>query len=55
VRGDAGLGAGVHAFPAALDREVARLKLDALGVKIDDLTADQAAYANAWVPAPHEE
>ena len=55
VRGDAGLGPGVHAFPAALDREVARLKLDALGVKIDELTADQSAYANAWVPAPHEE
>jgi len=55
VRGDAGLGPGVHAFPAALDREVARLKLDALGVEIDQLTADQSAYANAWVPAPHEE
>jgi len=55
VSGDAGLGPGVHAFPAALDREVARLKLDALGVKIDELTADQSAYANAWVPAPHEE
>ena len=55
VRGDAGLGTGVHAFPAALDREVARLKLDALGVKIDELTSDQAAYANAWVPAPHED
>ena len=55
VRGDAGLGPGVHPFPAALDREVARLKLDALGVQIDQLTSDQAAYANAWVPAPHEE
>ena len=45
----------MHAFPAALDREVARLKLDALGVQIDELTPDQAAYANSWVPAPHEE
>jgi adenosylhomocysteinase len=41
--------------PAELDREVARLKLDALGVRIDELTPDQAAYAHAWVPAPHEE
>ena len=50
VRGDAGLGPGVHAFPAALDREVARLKLDALGVKIDELTSDQAAYAHRLGP-----
>ncbi len=49
------LAPGVHAFPAALDREVARLKLAALGVAIDEPTAEQAAYANAWVPAPHEQ
>ncbi len=55
VRGEAGLGPGVHPFPAALDREVARLKLDALGVEIDELSEDQAAYARAWIPAPHEE
>ncbi len=55
VRGEGGLGPGVHPFPAALDREVARLKLDALGVAIDELTDDQAAYARAWVPAPHED
>lgn len=46
---------GVHPFPAALDHEVARLKLDALGVEIDELTADQAAYRTSWVPAPHED
>jgi len=55
VRSGSELGPGVHPFPAALDREVARLKLDALGVRIDELTADQAAYAHSWVPAPHEE
>lgn len=55
VRSGDELGPGVHPFPAALDREVARLKLDALGVHIDELTPDQAAYAHAWVPAPHEE
>ena len=42
-------------FPAALDREVARLKLDALGVTIDELTAEQASYRTSWVPAPHED
>ena len=55
VRSGEDLGPGVHPFPAALDREVARLKLDALGVRIDELTPDQAAYAHAWVPAPHED
>jgi adenosylhomocysteinase len=55
ARGDADLGPGVHAFPSALDREIARLKLDALGVGIDEPTEEQAAYARAWVPAPHED
>ena len=55
VRGTIGATAAVHPFPAALDREVARLKLDALGVAIDTQTADQAAYRTSWVPAPHED
>jgi adenosylhomocysteinase len=46
---------GVHPVPAALDREVARLKLDALGVEIDELTPEQASYRTSWVPAPHED
>jgi adenosylhomocysteinase len=55
VRRGGELGPGVHAIPAALDREVARLKLDALGVEIDELTPEQASYRTSWVPAPHEE
>ena len=55
VRGDHELGPGVHPFPAALDREVARLKLEALGVTIDELTPEQATYRTSWVPAPHED
>jgi adenosylhomocysteinase len=55
VRAEHGLEPGVHPFPAALDREVARLKLDALGVRIDAETPDQAAYRTSWVPAPHED
>jgi adenosylhomocysteinase len=39
---------GVHAVPASLDREVGRLKLDALGVRIDAPTPEQADYAEAW-------
>jgi adenosylhomocysteinase len=42
------LAPGVHPVPAAIDREVARLKLAALGVEIDDLTPEQAAYRESW-------
>ena len=38
----------VHAVPLAIDREVARLKLRALGVEIDVASAEQLAYANGW-------
>ena len=38
----------VHQVPAALEREVARLKLDSLGVGIDELTPDQAQYLSSW-------
>ncbi|HWK29869.1 MAG TPA: adenosylhomocysteinase [Solirubrobacter sp.] len=36
--------AGVHQVPDAIEREVAALKLAALGVEIDELTDAQAAY-----------
>jgi adenosylhomocysteinase len=42
------LAPGVHAVPAALDAEVARTKLAALGVALDDLTAAQAGYLSSW-------
>ena len=34
--------------PEAIDREVARLKLDSLGVRIDVLTAGQLEYLSSW-------
>ena len=34
----------VYKVPEAIDRRVAGMKLDALGVKIDDLTGEQQAY-----------
>jgi adenosylhomocysteinase len=43
------LGPGVHPVPEAIDREVARLKLASLGVEIDSLTEDQAAYLRGWL------
>jgi adenosylhomocysteinase len=44
----ADLAPGVHPVPAAIDREVARLKLGALRVEIDELTPEQAAYRDSW-------
>ncbi|MEZ4667509.1 MAG: adenosylhomocysteinase [Anaerolineae bacterium] len=38
----------VYTIPADVDKEIARLKLEALGVKIDVLTAEQAEYLSQW-------
>ena len=48
VRNRDKLTAGVHQVPAEIDREVGRLKLDALGVEIDQPTAEQAHYRESW-------
>ena len=46
---DAGsLGPGVHAVSPAVDREVGRLKLAALGVQIDEPTDEQTEYLSSW-------
>lgn len=42
------LSVGVHALPKELDREIAALKLAAMGIKIDTLTAEQNHYLNSW-------
>ncbi|HTM01294.1 MAG TPA: adenosylhomocysteinase [Candidatus Omnitrophota bacterium] len=38
----------VYAIPAPVDAEIARLKLEALGVRIDTLTPEQVAYLASW-------
>jgi adenosylhomocysteinase len=38
----------VHPVPEDIDREVARLKLAAMGVEIDSLTAEQRKYLTSW-------
>jgi adenosylhomocysteinase len=38
----------VYPVPEPIDREVARLKLDALGVRIDSLSEKQSAYLSSW-------
>ena len=45
--GDA-LAPAVHPVPADIDREVALLKLAALGVEIDEPTAEQSDYRESW-------
>jgi adenosylhomocysteinase len=38
----------VYSVPDEIDREIARLKLDAMHVNIDTLTPAQVAYLNSW-------
>jgi adenosylhomocysteinase len=38
----------VYAVPEKIDKEIARLKLKALGVKIDKLTPEQKKYLAGW-------
>jgi adenosylhomocysteinase len=46
VRG--GLEPGVQPLPEAIDREVARLKLDSMGIELDELTPEQREYLSSW-------
>ena len=38
----------VYSVPVDIDNEIARLKLEAMGVKIDILTPEQTHYLNSW-------
>ena len=38
----------VHDVPSAVETEVARTKLDSMGIKIDRLTSDQKNYLASW-------
>jgi adenosylhomocysteinase len=38
----------VYVVPEEIDREIARLKLEAMGVTIDTLTAEQQKYLASW-------
>ena len=42
------LSPGVHLLPAEVDQEIASLKLRALGISIDTLTAEQLEYISSW-------
>ena len=42
------LDVAVHRAPDRIDREIARLKLDAMGIGIDKLTEEQEKYLSSW-------
>ena len=48
VKNKGQLAPGIHSIPEAVDREIARLKLQAIGVQIDELTPEQIEYINSW-------
>jgi adenosylhomocysteinase len=45
---------GVYTLPKHLDEKVARLHLDALGVKLTELSKDQASYLGVPVEGPYK-
>ena len=38
----------VYGIPEDIDREVARIKLETMGIRIDPMTAEQKAYSESW-------
>jgi len=48
VRNQGKLDVKVYPVPQEIDKQVARLKLDSMGVKIDTLTAEQKKYLSSW-------
>jgi adenosylhomocysteinase len=48
VKARGSLDPGVYPVPSEIDAEVARLKLQAMGVEIDELTTEQRDYLSSW-------
>ena len=48
VQTSGSLAPGVYQMPEAIDRQIALLKLQSLGITIDQLTEEQAAYLASW-------
>jgi adenosylhomocysteinase len=42
----------VYGVPARLDADIAKLKLDTMGISIDELTDSQQAYLASWMATP---
>ena len=48
VKNQGKLEPGMHSIPTEVDQEIATLKLKAMGIEIDTLTAEQEEYINSW-------
>jgi adenosylhomocysteinase len=48
VKNQGKLEPGIHSIPKELDQEIARLKLQAMGIVVDTLTPEQIEYTNSW-------
>jgi adenosylhomocysteinase len=48
VKNQGKLAGGVHVLPAEVDQEIARLKLNSLGISIDTLTPEMVEYMSSW-------
>jgi adenosylhomocysteinase len=48
VQNKGNLESGIYPVPPQKDREIAELKLAAMGISIDSLTEEQANYINSW-------
>ncbi len=48
VKNAAQLEKKVYSVPEEIDREIARIKLEAMGISIDTLTEQQVHYLNSW-------
>lgn len=49
VKNQGKLEPGLHSIPEEVDKEIARLKLKAMGIEIDSLTSEQTEYINSWM------
>ena len=48
VKNKGTLAPGLHLLPEAVDQEIAALKLEAMGIRIDQLTPEMIEYMNSW-------
>ncbi len=48
VKNKGSLEPGIHSIPLEVDQEIARLKLQAMGIAIDTLTPTQIEYMSSW-------
>jgi adenosylhomocysteinase len=48
VKNKGKLDPGIHSIPRELDEDIARLKLQAMGIAVDSLTEEQIEYINSW-------